>query len=31
MFKGGGCIFREGGVDHGSFAHSCEKRGMGRF
>ena len=23
----GGGIFREGGVDHGSVAHSCEKRG----
>ena len=28
MFKsGGGGIFWEGGVDHGSVARSCEKRG----
>ena len=28
MFKtGGGGIFWEGGVDHGSVAHSCEKKG----
>ena len=26
MFKRGG-IFWEEGVDHGSIAHSCEKRG----
>ena len=30
MFRGGD-IFWEGGVDHGCVAHSCEKRGMGRF
>ena len=26
MFKGGGGIVWEGGVDHTSVAHSCEKR-----
>ena len=26
MFKSGGGIFWEGGVDHGSVARSCEKR-----
>ena len=27
MFKRGGGIFWEGGVDHRRVAHSCEKRG----
>ena len=27
MFKRGGGIFWEGGVDHGSVANNCEKRG----